>query len=233
MNIACFIHDATIFENAQSTLTRAGFVCERFLTETSLLRAMRRRQFDLILVDTGINPPSEERVFSWLNCRTGESTPVILLSASHAADRVAHALDSGADDFIVTPFDPAELVARMHAVLRRCNRRSTQRVIELAGFSLDWEHCRFFDRGVKIELTQREFTMAWILFSAPGVYISRETISVVIWGISSEIAGRTIEQHVYKLRKKLQLNEARGVVIRTAYSQGYRLELCGEQELAA
>jgi DNA-binding response OmpR family regulator len=224
MNIACLIHDATMFDNAQIVLTRAGFVCERFLTEISLLRTLRRREFDLILVDTGMNHPSEERVFSWLNCRTGESTPVVLLSASRNADRVAHALDSGADDFIATPVDPVELVARLHAVLRRCNRRNIQRAIDLAGFSLDRESCTFLDRGVQIDLTQREFTVAWMLFSAPGVYLSRETISIAIWGVGSEIAGRTIEQHVYKLRKKLQLNEERGVMIRTAYSQGYRLE---------
>jgi len=233
MNIACFIHDATVFDNAQSVLTRAGFVCERFLTEILLLRTLRRRGFDLILVDTGMNPPSEERVFSWLNCRTGESTPVVLLSASRTADRVARALDSGADDFIATPVAPVELVARLHAVLRRCNRRNIQRAIDLAGFFLDRENCKFLDRGVQIELTQREFAMAWMLFSAPGVYLSRETISIAIWGVDGEIAGRTIEQHVYKLRRKLRLNEERGVVIRTAYSQGYRLELCGEKALAA
>jgi DNA-binding response OmpR family regulator len=61
------------------------------------------------------------------------------------------------------------------------------------------------------------------------VYISRETIGTSIWSSDSEVAGRTIEQHVYKLRKKLQLGVERGVSIRTAYGQGYRLELSGQQ----
>ena len=231
MNIACFIQDATIFDNTQRILTQAGFVCVRFLSEISLLRTLRRRSFELILADSGMNYPEEERFFTWLNCRTGESTPVVLLSATHTADRIAYALNAGADDFISTPVDSVELVARIHAVLRRCSHRNSQRVIAFSGFSLERENHRLLDRGVPIELTQREFAMAWMLFSAPGIYLSREKISTVIWGVGSDIAGRTIEQHVYKLRKKLCLNEERGVRIRTAYSQGYRLELCAEKEL--
>lgn len=233
MSIACYISDDAVSQNVQEVLSRAGFECERFLSETSLLRTLRHRNFDLILVDTNIAPPAEERVFSWLNCRTGESTPVVLLSSTRSPDRVAFALDAGADDYIATPFDPIELIARLHAVLRRCNRRNVHRAIELLGFSLDRESGRFLDRGVPLELTPREFTMAWLLFSSPGIYLSRETISVAVWGVDSEIANRTIEQHIYKLRKKLNLCKERGVVIRTAYTQGYRLELCGEEVVTA
>jgi len=75
--------------------------------------------------------------------------------------------------------------------------------------------------------------MAWLLFSNLGHYLTRKTISVAIWGVAEEIAGRTIEQHVYKLRKKLGLGTERGVTIRTAYARGYRLELCSETQTAA
>lgn len=233
MNIACFIQDGAVFLHVQSVLARAGFNCERFLSEISLLRTMRRRSFDLILVDTGTDQPVEERVFSWLSCRNGERTPVVLLSSAHSADHVAIALGAGADEFIARPFDPVELIARLHAVLRRCNHDSVRPAIELRGFSLNREVCRLLDRGTPIDLTPREFAMAWLLFSSPGIYLSRATISFAIWGVDSEIAGRTIEQHIYKLRKKLQLCAERGAMIRTAYTQGYRLELCNEEALAA
>jgi len=165
-----------------------------------------------------------------MNCRSGESTPIIMLSPMRNADLTALALDAGVDDFVITPVEPIELVARVHAILRRTTRRTTRRTIELAGFSIDRDTGRFSYSGVPIELTPREFTMAWMFFSTPGIYISRETIGRAIWGVDSKIAGRTIEQHVYKLRKKLQLGMERGVMIRTAYSQGYRLELCGEDQ---
>ena len=231
MSIACYISDDAISRNVQQILTQAGFECECFKSETALLRTLRHRNFDLILAYTNIAPPTEERVFSWLNCRTGESTPVVLLSPRPSPDRVAFALDAGADDFIATPFDPIELIARLHAVLRRCNRRNPHRAVELQGFSLDRETNRILDQGVELELTPREFTMAWLFFSSPGIYFSRETISIAVWGVESEITNRTIEQHIYKLRKKLQLCRERGVIIRTSYSQGYRLEQCAEEML--
>jgi DNA-binding response OmpR family regulator len=225
MNIACYIRTDAYFEQLRAALVRAGFVCERFINENLLLRTVRRRSFEFILIDIGSEIRGSENIFSWLGCRTGDSTPVLILCDVRNAEWVADALDSGADDFVVRPFEPIELVARIHAVLRRSNRRQARRVIELAGFSLDRETSKFSYESVPIEMTPREFTMAWLLFSSPGVYVSRETISTAIWGIDREVAGRTIEQHVYKLRKKLKLGSGRGVVIRTAYNQGYRLEL--------
>jgi len=193
------------------------------------MRHLRGERFDLILLDADADALAEKNVYSWLNCRTGESTPVVLLSSSCTAHQVAQALEAGADDFIRSPVDPAVLIARLHAVLRRANRGTTRRVIELQGFTLDRDACTFLDRGNVVELTPREFTMAWLFFSAAGSYLSRETISVAIWGVDSEIASRTIEQHIYKLRKKLNLSAERGIRIRTAYTKGYRLELCGEE----
>ena len=150
----------------------------------------------------------------------------MILSAICNAELVASALDSGADDFLVRPYDAVELIARMNALLRRCASSNTRRMIEFFDFSLDRETAKFRYRDIHISLTPREFSMAWLFFSSPGIYISRETIGSVIWNTDSEIAGRTIEQHVYKLRKKLQIDSKQIVMIRTAYSQGYRLELC-------
>ena len=116
----------------------------------------------------------------------------------------------------------------MQAVLRRYRPKTARRSIELGGFLLDRESRRLLDNGVPVALTSREFTMAWLLFSSPGMYFSRDAISVSIWGVDSDVASRTIEQHVYKLRKKLHLCEERGVIIRTAYTHGYRLELCSQ-----
>ncbi|MGZ3236661.1 MAG: winged helix-turn-helix domain-containing protein [Burkholderiaceae bacterium] len=217
-------------DHVQVGLRRGGFEYERLRSDASLTRLIRRRNYDLILIEIGDTVPDSESIFSWMNCRFGESTPVLMLSSVRNADLAALALDAGADDFVSMPVEPVELVARVHAILRRTSRRTVRRMIELSEFSMDRESRSFAYRGVPIELTPREFTMAWLFFSTPGIYISRETIGNAIWGVDSDIAGRTIEQHVYKLRKKLQLGPERGVMIRTAYSQGYRLELSGNNQ---
>jgi len=230
MNIACYIRSDKVSDHVQVSLKRAGFDCERLLPEVSLSRLIRRRSYDLILIEVGQEVPDSESIFSWMNCRFGESTPIIMLSSVKNPELTALALDAGADDFVTMPVEPIELVARVHAILRRTSRRTDRRMIELLDFSIDREARTFAYKGTPIELTPREFTMAWLFFSTPGIYISREIIGNAIWGVDSNIAGRTIEQHVYKLRKKLHLSPERGVIIRTAYSQGYRLELCGNDQ---
>jgi DNA-binding response OmpR family regulator len=229
MNIACHIRSASVLEQVRSTFQKAGFACTNYQTDALLFRALRRESFDLVLVDFAIAPNDDDSILSWLNGRSGDYTPVLGMTPVRDAHVTALVLNMGADDLVVRPVESVELVARIRALTRRSNRRTVRRVIELEGFSLDRETSKFAYCGTPIELTPREFSMAWMFFSAPGVYISRETIGASIWSTDSEVAGRTIEQHVYKLRKKLQLGPERGIIIRTAYSQGYRLELTGQK----
>jgi len=225
MTIACYVRDKKTSRMLVDVLGPARLPCEMFESENNFLRVVRRESYDLILVDTGGEAETEERFLSWLKCRSGTSTPVIILSDVSSPARIVRALEAGADDVLAKPFDQIELVARINAVMRRCRRSHSEKTIALAGFVLDQNRGVLQDRGVPIELTPREFTMAWLLFSSPGAYLSRETISMAIWGVERDIANRTIEQHVYKLRKKLQLSAERGITIRTGYTQGYRLEL--------
>lgn len=227
MNIACCIGNDTAFQALETVLIRHRLACERVTGELSLMRAIRRRTYDLIIFEMDSGADSGDGFFSWLNCRSGETTPVLLVGAGTEPERIAEALDHGADEYCSLPLEPVEFGARLRALLRRRDRLPVQRTIEHQGFVLDRESSTLRDRGHPVELTPREFTMAWLFFSMPGVYISRDTISVAIWGVGSEIASRTIEQHVYKLRKKLALGPDRGVLLRTAYTQGYRLEVIG------
>jgi DNA-binding response OmpR family regulator len=228
MNIACLIRDASVLEQVRTAFSQSGYECIPYTAEAQLFRALQRQGVDLILVDFAEPPDADDSVLSWLKNRHGDQTPVLCLSAAYCAQSAALMLNCGADDALGRPFDAAELAMRAHVLTRRGNRPQARSRIELAGFTLDRAASQFAYDGVSIELTPREFTMAWMFFSSPGVYISRETIGASIWSTDSEVAGRTIEQHVYKLRKKLQLGPERGVIIRTAYSQGYRLELVGK-----
>lgn len=232
-SIGCYIRHDGVYARVQSVLVQAGFECERFPSENTLSRMLGRRQFNLLIIDIGNHRDDSEDFVSWLNCRTGDSTPVVAFSGTGTPELAALALNAGAEDFFGAAFAPIELIARLRAVIRRHNPRTARRAIALGKFNLDREagSIRFDDEPV--ELTPREFTMAWLFFSSPGVFISRGTISASIWSADSEVAGRTIEQHVYKLRKKLMVDGEQVVMIRTAYSQGYRLELCNNAQSSA
>ncbi|MBB5391323.1 MULTISPECIES: response regulator transcription factor [unclassified Herbaspirillum] len=223
MNIACYIRNSNIYDQVKNALVRVGYLPTQFDSETTLLRTLKRKTFEFVIIDLS-SAESEDSIFSWLSLRSGDPIPTLILSSGRSADMVAQALDNGADDFLQRPFEAVELVARINAVMRRCAPKNNRRVIEYAGFQLQRDAAKLSYLGSPISLTPREFSMAWLFFSSPGVYISRETLGSVIWSTDSEIAGRTIEQHVYKLRKKLQIDNRNIVVIRTAYSQGYRLD---------
>ena len=233
MNIACLIPNAAVLELVRAGFGRASASCTHFASEAALFRALLRQKFDLILIDFATAPSPDDTILSWLNCRSGIDTPVLGLSPVRDARITALVLDCGADDLLARPFEAVELVARANALVRRSTPRAVRRKIELAGFSLDRDNSSVAYRGSAIALTTREFSLAWMLFSTPGVYISRETIGTSLWGAGSDVTGRTIEQHVYKLRKKLQLGPERGAAIRTVYGQGYQLGLDGLQPGAA
>jgi len=224
MKIACYIRNTSVFEQVKATVTRVGFQPTQFDSETLLLRTLQRKPYDFLIVDVPNTPAASDSIFSWLGLRSEGRIPSLVLSPRRSGELVAQALESGADDFLERPFEPVELIARINALMRRCAPRGARRSIDYAGFSLNKDSGKFSYRGRPISLTPREFSMAWLFFSSPGVYISRETLSAVIWSADSEIAGRTIEQHVYKLRKKLLVDGRQVVMIRTAYSQGYRLD---------
>lgn len=233
MKIACYIRNTDVSAHVRSILARANHESVHFDSDTALLRTIRRNGADMILIDLGAAPREDDSTLAWLKLRTGDDTPVIVLAPSRSPDLAALALNSGADDFIPRPFEAVELTARVNALHRRCARGTTHRAISYAGYTLERDSARCAFNGTPVDLTPREFAMAWLFFSSPGIYISRDTLGAAIWSADSEVAGRTIEQHVYKLRKKLQVGDTRAVIIRTAYSQGYRLELCGEDQAHA
>jgi DNA-binding response OmpR family regulator len=228
------MRDPALRAHAAVLLAGGGLRCEGFADEASLTRALLHRgDIDLVLMDTGHTAELEASVLAWLANRGGEeSVPVILVGSHWSSLRVALALETGADDCIAKPLQQAELLARVKAVLRRCGRaRLASTRIELSGFTLD-RICRtLHDRGTPVKLTPREFSLAWLFFSNPGVRMPRDAIGLALWGAAKDAANRTIEQHVYQLRRKVSLNEGRGVRIRTTYGSGYRLELCAQRHL--
>lgn len=225
MKILCYVSDDAVFHSIETALKYVQADYERIVSKVSMLSALKRYDHDMILVEIDAELSNLDGTLSWLGSSPCDNVPVVLLSAIRNAHVIAAAIDAGATDFICLPFQPMELAARLSAVLRRNNAQRIRHSIELGGFFLDQETGELLDHGNAVELTRREFAMAWLLFSTPGAYISREKIGNSIWHTSSEIAGRTIEQHIYKLRKKLNLCAERGVIIRTAYTHGYRLEL--------
>jgi two-component system, OmpR family, phosphate regulon response regulator PhoB len=145
--------------------------------------------------------------------------PIVILSAASDAEARVEALAHGADDFLTKPFSPRELVARVHAVLRRTDPETEDDVLDAGDVVLDRRSRTATVDGSPVELTAREFDLIWHLAERPGIVLRRERILERVWGLAFPGGTRTVDVHVGQLRRKLDRPE----LIRTVRGAGYKL----------
>lgn len=174
---------------------------------------------DLIVLD--INLPGMDGLTILRRIRArGDATPVILLTArSDTGDRVK-GLDAGADDYLVKPFEMAELEARVRALSRRRPAVATTRV-PLGSLEFDTQSRQLFDAGQSLEIPRREIAVLECLLEKRGRLVPKASILDRVYGIGSEVDETVIEVHISRLRKRLA---AHGLTIKNARGLGYVLE---------
>jgi DNA-binding response OmpR family regulator len=203
--------------------------CSRFHDDVALSRAIYREDYHAILVDAATGIDSTRAVFARRACYGDRRAPLIVVGAFADRDSIERAFEAGADDVVLSPVDRSELAVRTFLALRRFQSTPaapTEDWAALGPYKLDRRAGVVLVNERVVRLTVREFAIAWLLFSRAGEYVSRRQIAGAIWSSTEDIVGRTLEQHIYKLRKKLGLNGAAGVQLRTMYAHGYRVELC-------
>jgi len=156
----------------------------------------------------------------WIRERSG--TPVIMLTArGEEADRIV-GLDLGADDYVIKPFSPRELVARVRSVLRRTPESPARRRIATAGFVIDAGTRELVRDGEVIRLTAREFDLLWCLASHPGLVFSRDQLMDRVWGYEPMSDTGTVTVHVRRLREKIEHDPSQPRHVQTVWGVGYR-----------
>jgi phosphate regulon transcriptional regulator PhoB len=200
-----------------------GFRCRTAATGPDALAAVRAAMPDLVVLDLMLPGMDGLEVCRRLRA-TAASLPIIMLTAkADEIDRVV-GLELGADDYIVKPFSPKELVARVRAVLRRAQPADGTRPLQAGGVALDPARHRVTVAGAEIGLTPKEFELLQTLMEAAGRVLSREQLLSRVWGYAraDEIESRTVDVHVRRLRAKLG---AAGSRIATVKTIGYRFDV--------
>lgn len=180
---------------------------------------------DLVLLDwmlpdmTGLELCRQMRKSNVLS-----KTPVIMLTArSEEVDKI-RGLNAGADDYVPKPFSPAELIARIRAVLRRSTGRNDSDQLSVAGIEMDLVAHRAHRNGTELKLGPTEFRLLRHLLQNPGRVYSREKLLDEVWGHDIHVEDRTVDVHVRRLRKALGEPD----IIRTVRAAGYALDPKGE-----
>ena len=152
-------------------------------------------------------------------------TPMIMLTARSAASDAAFGLKLGADDYISKPFDVGELLARVAAVLRRAGKRQTSapEIIRIGDVELDLRRLRASRNSMPLDVSPREFEILQFLIAHAGETVTREQLLHHIWGQHASLYTRTIDQHITRLRHKLEADPANPQHIITVHRVGYRL----------
>ena len=157
--------------------------------------------------------------------RQKSSVPIILITARGEDYDKIMGLDIGADDYIVKPFSPSEVMARLRAVLRRINRdeisKDSASVLKVNNMEVNLEEYSFMIDGRKIPLTKKEIETMWTLAGNPNKVFTRDNLLDSLWGYDYYGDTRTVDMHIQRLRKKLSWDD----IIVTVYKYGYRLEI--------
>jgi DNA-binding response OmpR family regulator len=201
-------------------LTEAGFDVALASTGPAAVAAVRSDRPDLVVLDLGL--PGMDGYDVTRAIRGQSAIPIIMLTArSEETDRIV-GLELGADDYVVKPFSPRELVARVKAVLRRTGGEVATETIRVMDIRIDLPHRRVERDGSRIDLTATEFELLRALASNPGRVFTRGQLLDSIRGVSFESYERAIDAHIKNLRKKLERDPRRPRYVLTVYGVGYK-----------
>lgn len=179
---------------------------------------------DLILLDRMLPDIEGTEICKFIRSKKEiQRTPVIMLTAKGEEEDLLQGFDNGADDYLIKPFSPKELLARISALLRRSNESSVSSQLKYGNIVMDTDMHRVYCCDKETKLGPREYRILEFLMKNPGRVYSRQQLLDAIWGTNVYITDRTIDVHIRRLRKALSVSEE-CKVIRTIRSSGYSLD---------
>lgn len=181
----------------------------------------------LILLD--VMMPKKDGYQVCREIREKSDVPIMLITARGEDFERIMGLDIGADDYIVKPFSPSEVMARVRAILRRINKNGSsedsRNVLSISTLTINIEEYSLQIAGVNVPLTKKEIETMWVLASNPNKVFTRDNLLDSLWGIDYFGDSRTVDSHIKRLRAKLDKIDHPGWKIKTIWGLGYKFEL--------
>lgn len=215
--------DPNVLELLSLYLVKDGYEVLRALDGAEALEKTRWTKPDLLILDVMM-----PKLDGWEVCRAVRKdsfVPIIMLTAKgEDYDRIL-GLELGADDYVVKPFNPVEVVARVKAILRRVNReRDEAKILEFPGLHIDVARHEVMVNHQHVALTPKEFDLLVFLAERPGWTYTREQILSQVWGYDFAGDGRTVDAHIKRLRQKIASPQPMPWSIATVWGVGYKFE---------
>jgi len=224
-NVLIVEDEPPLVELLSYNLEKAGFQIHIARDGEEALLAVEERKVDLILLDWML--PYVSGIEICRRIRRNPETrnvPIIILTARGEEDDRIRGLEAGADDYVVKPFSPSELVARVRAVLRRTRPAFDKDSLTYGDITMDLTTHRVSRNDEPVDLGPTEFRLLRFMMEHPGRVFSREQLLDSVWGHDTYIEPRTVDVHIRRLRKAMNLPGTTDL-IRTVRSAGYALDL--------
>jgi two-component system response regulator QseB len=221
MKILLLEDNRSMREIVADYLTDRGFIVDAVRTGDAALAAVATNTYDAMVLDLGLPDIDGMDVLRQVRLRTSDRLPALIVTARDSLENRLSGLNSGADDYIVKPFELVELEARLRVVLRRPGQRGSMSS-SCGRLSYDVTAREATVQGNRLDLTRRELALLEELMRAPGRVVVKDALEDRLYSIDQEVSGNAIEATVSRLRKKLAAAEA-GVSIQTMRGIGYRI----------
>jgi DNA-binding response OmpR family regulator len=187
--------------------------------------------FDLLILDWLLPDLNGDKVLLWVREHYGNDIPVIFVTSMDSESDIVYALETGADDYLVKPVKPLELLARITALGRRSGIDVEPRgKTSIGNFDIEDTSQTIYSNGDPVSLTQKEFELSSYLLHNVGRLVSRDHLLESVWKRSPKVNTRTIDTHISRIRNKLNLNIENGWNLKAVYQHGYRLERASSHE---
>ena len=205
-------------------LEQAGHACKTFATGKSFIDNVTNKHFGLLILDWELPDIKGDVVLQWVRENLGWEVPVLFMTFRDGSDAVASILKLGADDFVSKSVQRNELLARIDSLERRATLpQQKQQILRIAEFVIDGVEHKVTRNGEEIKLTPTELKLAMYLFQTMDKLRTRSDLLANVWGRNAEISTRTVDIHVSRLRKKLELVPENGWLLESVSGVGYRL----------
>ncbi|WP_167958672.1 response regulator transcription factor [Anaerosporobacter faecicola] len=187
------------------------------------------QKYEPVAVLLDVMMPKEDGYEVCRKIRSKSNTPVILITARGEDFEKIMGLDIGADDYIVKPFSPSEVMARVRAVLRRMSNatqpQKSENTISISNLDINLDEYTLYIDGKKMSLTKKEIETMWTLAGNPNKVFTRDNLLDSLWGFDYFGDSRTVDSHIKRLRAKLDKVEHPDWTIKTIWGVGYKFEI--------
>ena len=225
MRIAYLEDDMAQAELETHWLQEAGHNCIHLANGRDFMSLLRRDTFDILVLDWEVPDMNGYAVLEEVRA-SGNRTPVLFATQRDDESSIVGALSQGADDYMVKPTKQAELLARITALGRRAGvaEMDEEKALTVGPWVVDRARRQILLDEDPVKLTDKDYELASYLFQNVGKLMSRAHLLEKVWGIMTPIESRTVDVHISRIRRSLQIRPERGYRIKTVYQHGYRLE---------